>query len=809
MLGFVLAAAVVVVILQTQTAKAEWQEPDSGPVNEQFSAPITTGDENQAKSGYLLIDPEFYNPSENYSLTFDPDKPLDVRGEGALFDVPNAYSEIFTADSDTLYVDGIHDWIGIGTKLPTGNYSLQVKGGTVLAGSDSAPISGQALSSYSDIIGVSSQADSGATAALYGYADSTQAAAVKGESKNNVGVRGESIDGYGIQAVSNTYNQAAVYGANYGTGLAGYFDGRLWAGEDIVAKQFLPLGLQQSLIPFTARQKTGSYQITNGVVSSIHGGMTFDGAYIWAGNKYGDEDDHNLFKVRVGDGTVVGAYQTNRSFTELTFDGMSIWGTVVGGGDQLVSKIDPETGEELCTIDTFENLATRQGVDPWALTSSAIDGKIYIWTANYHDLATPTKGGDLTRVDPTDCETGGESITIFPVGEYGSGDSLHRLVSDGGDHVKPMDVIFASDYIWTVLSNVTDTNLIKVDPQAPDPDNAVVARYSTGLVSPDRLIFDGVYLWVLDGDVIIGGRNRSQVAQIRASDGAIIQMYTLYDPIDPANFSSTASNLIFTGTHIWVLGNAGTSTLHTINVATGEVKGYRSALASNYGGNSMLFDGTNVWLLSACKSLNSSCDNPSLKPLRLTRYYSGSGQGHTDQSSLVTLRDVVGSCSIADQECQFDWQCPSGEECLVGNSNIGQCSVTTTQSCIYDSNCPVGETCSTAGSKDAQPGNFNMQGSADIHHYYCSNSGTGEDMYSQQCSIDQDCVDALGAGWECSGGDVRVGQDLKVVNNQWNGDTDTIVDISGGTAACGEGMYLNGIEIDGSGALSKIRCRGL
>lgn len=63
--------------------------------------------------------------------------------------------------------------------------------------------------------------------------------------------------------------------------------------------------------------------------------------------------------------------------------------------------------------------------------------------------------------------------------------------------------------------------------------------------------------------------------------------------------------------------------------------------------------------------------------------------------------DTIGKCSVSNDTCSTDADCPSGETCdffpLEGYilDTCGICSITTTTTCGVDTDCPVGETCET------------------------------------------------------------------------------------------------------------------
>jgi hypothetical protein len=150
----------------------------------------------------------------------------------------------------------------------------------------------------------------------------------------------------------------------------------------------------------------------------------------------------------------------------------------------------------------------------------------------------------------------------------------------------------------------------------------------------------------------------------------------------------------------------------------------------------MTFDGTNMWVSSYQSGA-----------VRMAKVFSGTGMGQTDLNTVVNL-NPPGVCSGAANR-----SCVANIDCTGFGSGI--CNVT------------------------AQPGNFNIGGSATI--------GQG----------------------------LTIGGDLDVTNNQWPGSDVSVPTTTIGTitADCPNGTYIKGIVVDGSGKLSgagaSILCRGL
>ncbi|MFA6098858.1 MAG: hypothetical protein WCV50_03720 [Patescibacteria group bacterium] len=736
------------IIACTKTALAEWQEPKAWPIIEQLPEPLNTGSQDQTKQGYLELNPA-YNPTESNSLLFDPQRPLHVYGEGARFSTSNVYSDIMIVDTDTLYINSINNWVGIGTKIPTFGYMLKIVNGTVKAGDTGNPIDGRAVSAYSsNEAGIYADAGSTGSAGIYALKTEAGDVALKGESEQNVGVQGESTGGTGIYAITDSASSAAVYGANTGSGWAGYFDGWLGTSSDVVGSQFLPTWPGISLVSFTSHWPAGNYKISKGNVNYLEGDLVFDGTYLWMGNKFGDADG-NLWKVRASDGVLAAKYDyTGWHISDMELDGQSLW--LTEGDAEKVRNISLSDGTEIASCSTL-GAQSNWGSRPYSLAVSTINGTVNIWTANQ-------EGGDITKFDSSCNQVG-----IYGVGLAGDSGTDHenRLYNAGGWRVKPYSALWADGYIWVLTPNSCETgtapftggicneagnpgvcgigincvqfadNLVKIDPAT----GAVVARYPTGIATAFKMIFDGTYIWVTTPTSIAGDNynNEHKLAKIKAADGSLVGSY-------PIDLTLNPLDLTFDGIYLWIMGDAGK--LARLTVATNELVYLNNVVSSNYWRGRMLFDGTYIWTMSLCADgVYGDCADATNKPLRLTKFFSGTGWGYPDVGSVVNLRTREGTCSVTtSQACVFDWHCPASETCNAGH--------------------PI------------QSGNFNV---------------TGDSLV---------------------GGNMLVGEDLMAKNNQWGG-SDEAVSVSGGVAQCGEGKFIKSVVLDGAGEITQIICRGL
>jgi len=593
----------------------------------------------------LLIDPVGYDPTKQTSLTFTHIKPLHVTGDGALFSIPYVYSDKLTVDTDTLYVDSLNKWVGIGTMDFTSGTKFKVSGGTVQVGTEEVSIVGRAVSGYSsDDVGIYGGAGVNGVAGVYGLrmADSGWAVRgiVDGTSIDQVGVMGESADGYGIYATSSAADQAAVYARNYSSGWAGYFDGRLGANSDVVGQIFYPTGLQRSLVPFTAGQKVAEYPVSNEPKSTFsYPSMAFDGSNIWVTNVWDDIDDNKLFKMRASDGEHLGSYSLPEfKLMDIAYDGSYLWASDYYGE---VVKIDTQDGSVLANCNTL-GAQNNWGTTPYDIVVSDIRGEVFIWTVN-------SEGGDVTKIDSS-CN----QIGVYPMGTTGAGDHLNRLNNDGW-RVQPYGIIFADGYMWSLLPNVCEDvgkapytedrltciddsdcegicsinteNLLKIDPAT----GSVVERYATGLATPARLLSDGMYIWIITSlDV-----TENKLAKVRMSDGRLMGTYDM---------SKRPVDLVFDGTYVWISGRNGEGDLVRVAAHSGDATTYVEVLPDGADFGRLLYDGTYVWHVSKCDEIGCNV------PLNLLKFYSGTGMGHTDLNSVVNLDPAsqqTGSINVA------------------------------------------------------------------------------------------------------------------------------------------------------------------
>ncbi|MDD5040044.1 MAG: hypothetical protein PHY34_02750 [Patescibacteria group bacterium] len=792
-----------------RVALAEWIEPKAPPPAGVFYQPLTAGAEDQAKSGYLKIDPD-YGITEESSLIFTSEKPLDVEGPGAKFSTEYTYADTLRVDGDTLYANSVQSWVGIGTDVWTPNTKLKVDGGTVeVAGATDVPV--QAISSSGS--GIVGDAGMAADAGVYGYRESADGWAVYGVSDANVGVRGESASGYGIYAVTEAADAAAVYGKNKPNGWAGYFDGMLGAGTDVVSKRFAPSAIQYSAVPFTAGQMSGPFYTS--VDTGDYGRAVFDGTYIWVNTDYygtmGANRSKNLFKLRASDGVEVASYSVGGTHPRLygmAFDGKDIW---AGTEDGYLIRVST-SGE---TLESVQVSAAAGTYYVYSVGVATLNAHKYIFAA--------VQGGGVGSIVRVDAENTADRITY--------------TLPDDGD--TPRAFAFDGEYMWVGVHNYDPPGhrvirLWAEDPNTPDPEHQA-RTWAANSMYPDAMTFDGEYIWV-------SGWNTQRLTRLWAENPddpdhprLDLRLGTEYHGHEP-------KGIVYTGSNLWLVtlndtsvagatngtvlrlspdirsglctridngqcrtdadcvaahgagwscyagfcnttGNGPTQSCHNDIDCTSISNDWQCVLrdtdflgktvTTNFHPWRALFDGTYIWSTNASDSGTS-----------VIRIYAGTGSAFTSTSSVVNLKDNIGTCS--------------------GGSPY--------EECMYSANCPSGQTCNVDSLNSAvQKGNIKITGTADINtQAVCFYNNMY--FYSRPCEAASDCQNLLGqSSWDgtCArSGHVSVGADLKVANNEWG--SESSVNVSGtGSFNCQTGTFIKGIILDSSSKIQSFSCAEL
>ncbi|XOU94461.1 MAG: hypothetical protein ACNFW9_00160 [Candidatus Kerfeldbacteria bacterium] len=417
---------VVIAVIGIEKVNAQWEIPTNLPPDSNIFVPLNVGPYKQAKEGGLLLDPLF-NP---YGAEPDIDYSLEVRGS------QDAYINNFEiipggkliVDTDTLYVDGEFDQVGIGTSTFELSSTLEVHGGSVNIGQEGVGngVAGIGLTVNSnterELIIADSNSNTDPTVFGQGIIDSNGNGVYGLNVANGVGISAISNDASAVVGtVSSAYDPtepivvAGIYGNATGLGAwAGYFQQRLFGTGEIVANKFLPNRLQSSEVPYTTGWKKSD--ITDSELIDVNY-MTFDRQYIWA----------------------LGGY----------------WSSI---NPEHVLIIDPDNMGVVDKIILSNN-------DHYLV--DIIDGGGYIWVAHNYNYGSNHQAA-VTRIDPADVHNF-QTTYIYPdAGSSGNNDSESvKLLYD--------DETLDGPYIWVL-------NKLNYDPVHSitqlDMDGNVVVTFS-------------------------------------------------------------------------------------------------------------------------------------------------------------------------------------------------------------------------------------------------------------------------------------------------------------------------------------------
>ncbi len=573
-MGFVII--IFVLSFGINIARAAWEDPSAEAPYGNIYVPLNVGPENQAKKGRLLLDP-LYNP---YGSSPGIDYPLEVRGPQ---DVYINYLEIdnnLTVDTDTLYVNGDTDQVGIGTLEPELGTKLEVVGGGVSVGSGESPVIGIGITA--------STSGTEYTYGIYGLSLGVDQPSIYGQGTgaNSIGVYGlNTSSGYGIYAESTGASAvvgtttapfdtssdivAGIYARARGLGAwAGYFEQRLYGSDDIVGRKFVPNRLQYSQIPYTAGWELRQI---NGLAPTD---IVFDGTYLWSANGI----NGTVSRIRASDGVLIGTYTIGAQVDQITFDGNYIWVDTVDGN---VNRFSVQSFTEPLIIDSVASGLAANAND------IAFDGTA-VW-ATYNGVVN-----NLVKINAS---------TLAVEGTYTAGTDPTMMAFDGAN-------------IWVI--NTTSNNISKIEVDTETVTNNI---YNFGALKPTTIIYDSTYLWV--GVEQPAGGNDS-VFKIDPFDMTLIGSYSI--SLNPVS----VRGVTFDGINVWVSYEDGSlSYLTRILSATGQVfesVAYGGAVKCS-GASGIAFDGSHVWL----------SDKTCADTFSLHQFYSGSGLGLTDLAGTVTL----------------------------------------------------------------------------------------------------------------------------------------------------------------------------
>ena len=223
-----------------------------------------------------------------------------------------------------------------------------------------------------------------------------------------------------------------------------------------------------------------TYNVGLGAIDTL-----YDGNHMWVSNR----DSHNVHKLRVSDGAVLGIFSAGLNSPHfMTFDGRHIW--VPNSGDNTIAKMNASDGSLVNTYPTH-------GANP---TWTAFDGT-NVWVANQNT-------NNLVKLNPA---TGALAGGPYAVGS------------------QPMGMAFDGTHMWVV--NHSSDNIMKL-------------RLSDGVVLQTVPVGDGPYMMVFDGSHLwVTNQNSNNAYKVRVSDGAVVA-------ITPVG--NRPSAIGFDGIKIWI-----------------------------------------------------------------------------------------------------------------------------------------------------------------------------------------------------------------------------------------------------------------
>lgn len=435
---------VVIAIIGIEKVNAQWEIPTNLPPDSNIFAPLNVGPYKQAKEGGILLDPLF-NP---YGASPDINYPLEVRGNN------NVYINNFEivpdgkliVDTDTLYVDGEFDQVGIGTSTIELSSTLEVHGGSVNIGQEGDGVTeiGLMVNSNTERELVYADSNSVTTPTIIGQGIGDSSGIYGLNTSDGVGVYARSNDASAlVGTASSDYDLtdpvvAGIYGKASGLGAwAGYFQQRLFGTGEIVANKFLPNKLLSSEVPYTTGWK--KRDITESELINV-GAMTFDGEYIYAKGGH-DSTEHILIidpdTMGVVDKVMLGP-NGDHSLVDVIDGGGYIWvahNHNFGDNYQAaVTRINPNDVQDFSTYYIYPDAGVSGNNDSEALKllydDSTLDGP-YIWVLNklnYDPVHSITRlNVDLNPVDTitfsiSDLANGGNKCSRYNYYLYGSVD---------------------------------------------------------------------------------------------------------------------------------------------------------------------------------------------------------------------------------------------------------------------------------------------------------------------------------------------------------------------------------------------------
>jgi hypothetical protein len=272
------------------------------------------------------------------------------------------------------------------------------------------------------------------------------------------------------------------------------------------------------------------------------GGPAFDGAHVWVACKGANQ----IEELNASDGKWLATVTGITTPVNLLYDGANIWATNGNTTSGTVYKVNVAkvNGTPPCTSGPACVTSFTVGSGPWGL---AFDGT-YVWVSNYNsnDMYKVPQSGSPIHVPLTNC-------------------------------MLPLGVAFDKQFIWVACTNSGTVQQLT----AAGGQNHAPITMGTGANSPFQLAFDGTNLWV---SCTVG----TQLRWVNTTT------YTVPSPITVA---AGCSDVVFDGRYVWVLDGSGTGGSVTKVLASSPstpVPGNPFTIGVDPGGET--FDGGNLWV---------------------------------------------------------------------------------------------------------------------------------------------------------------------------------------------------------------------
>ncbi len=521
-------------------------------------------------------------PGSNVSAPISVDDLVEAKQGGLLIDPTYVLGSAFSLRGGSkldvrgeVKVTGTSAEVGGGLQIDnSSDDSLVVSGTQVGIGTDAFGV-GYKLTVNGGGIGIGSEATPVSSDGVYAY------------SNNNWGIIAASTD-------------ASGRGAAYGEYAAGYgVHGKSTAGAGVMG---------QSAVGY------GVYAHTANGGTTLLGVNTLTAGNFWAGyfvGKLGASDEvvgAKFLPTKLQNSLVPYTVGWRQTFTtavdgpaNLAFDGTYIWAANVNS--TTVSKIRASDGVKVTDVTIGNGVldVVFDGSFVWVSRSGASNqlAKVNPWT----NAIVATYGIDANAANLLVTSEGANTFIWYA---STSTNAVRKLNANGvlqcsaSGLSTPRGLAYDGINVW--VANNGANNVLRINSTCGSVGSSVA------VTAPFRLAFDGSYMWATTRNA----SSTNNVTKIYGADGVIAGTYS--------TGVAQANDLAFDGTFFWV-------THDTAVVRIGAGDGTVYPALTNPGGNAsgVVFDGTYAWV---GKGSGNAVD----------RYYSGSGWGHTDPSSMVQLQ---------------------------------------------------------------------------------------------------------------------------------------------------------------------------